>query len=355
MKLSNSTTNSWKPIAPLDREDADISLFLLSSNSIYYLNPVSDPFFSANQKVVVPINYTSQGNVNMTWYQPDDYVNALACIDQHQFCNPNNDRCTPLTASDATRIATASLGLNARQRAFTNRMTLLLFNIFYSVTGRGESALRASESKFDKSQVSLPNDQWMLEVNSWFAVAMARLQQAVVQYATGPPYIPEGATLLRPLTQAEITMCKSQRVRSPGGTLSFSILGMAIILTVGSALIITSLCLERIVRFMRRRFAFKEYKRLQWTLDGKFQLHRLAYEQAGQGTWAGGADDIPTTRRGDLLRIPYLQDDEGHPRLRNDYRHDSTSGMMGATEQLMAGQKTPLFAVEAVDVEARSF
>ena len=326
----------WQPIAPLDRKDADVTLFLLASNSIIYSTPVSDPFYSANIKRVMAFN-TSQGTENLSIYSPDFYVNALACIDRNQFCNPTNGKCTPLSSWNLTEVATENLGLNAKQKAIVYRLEIMFYCMFLSVSGRGSSALRASDSLFELAQYSLPNDQWMIEVSSWFALAMAKLQQRIVQYATGPPYMPDGAILRGPRNAAEMAMCESQRVRSPSGTMSFSVLGVAIILIVGSMLMGTSLCLEKLVGFLRRKFAIKEYKRLQWILDSIFQLHRLAYEQAGQGTWAGGTDLIPTTKRGDLLGIPYLQDEESHPRLRNDYRPEST-----------LGQKTPLFSVEAV-------
>lgn len=314
-----------------------------------------DPLFSANivLNVTVPNPKVKGANITSSYYEPDYFVSPLACIDQHQFCNPNTGKCTPLTSSNLTVLAAYTLGLNTQQKAIVDRSNLFYQSIYFSVTGRNQAALRASESLFDRTLYALPNDQWMIEVSSWFAVSMARLQQSVIQYATGPPYLPDGAILIKPANEAERHMCKSQRVRSPGGTMSFSVLGVAIILVVGSILILISLFLDTIVGYFRRAFGLDEYKRLQWAMDNKFQLHRLAYEEAGQGSWSGGVEMVPTTRRGDLIGVPFQQVEEQHPRLTRNYMPGSTSRMASYTDQGMAGQKTPFFSEAAVDPDMR--
>ncbi len=47
--------------------------------------------------------------------------------------------------------------------------------------------------------------------------------------------------------------------------------------------------LSSAVGFIRHQFHWKEHKKLQWTLDEKLQLQPMAYEEAGQGHWSGGA------------------------------------------------------------------
>lgn len=70
----------------------------------------------------------------------------------------------------------------------------------------------------------------MTEVSIWYAVSMAKLQQKTVQYATGPAHTPDGIQLVRLPNKTEKNMCKSQIVRSQSGTISFPVLGVAIIL-----------------------------------------------------------------------------------------------------------------------------
>ncbi len=66
-------------------------------------------------------------------------------------------------------------------------------------------------------------------------------------------------------------------------------LGLPSSFVFGAMLILTSLLLDTVVGFIRHQFHWKEHKKLQWTLDEKLQLQPMAYEEAGQGHWSGGA------------------------------------------------------------------
>lgn len=64
-------------------------------------------------------------------------------------------------------------------------------------------------------------------------------------------------------------------------------------LILGSFLITTILALDSVMGFVRRKLHGKDYKSLQWTLDDKSQLQRMAYEEAGQGHWSSGESPVP--------------------------------------------------------------
>lgn len=339
-------TNAWYPVDALNRIDADVSLFLLASNSILYDAPVTDPFYNASTPFTYP-NGTNSG-----YYQPSVLVNALACTDQYQYCNPTNKQCTPLTSSALAGQAVAEnkIGLNQDQNVTALQLVPITpsLNIYSSVYSRGANALRASETVSDLIQIQLPNTQWITEVNTWFAVSMAKLQQKVIGYATGPGSIPNGAVLSRP-SSAQEKICKNQIVRSFNGTISFSVLGVAIILIVGSLLLSISLILPLVVGALRHVFKWKKHKGLQWKIDSKLQMQRLAYEEAGQGYWSGGASSVPVTRQNDLLGIPEGVDAH-HPRLGRAWRHSDNGRAANATmesESLM-GDKTARYEVEPV-------
>lgn len=339
--------NGWFPISSLNRTDADVSLFLLAANGVHYEAPTNDPFYNAT----VPFELTGDGS-SITYYHSDPtthrWVNALACIDQYQYCNPMNKQCTTLSSSALAHkfLDENEIGLNDAQTITLLRLDSITFFLttYNNVHPRGDSALRASETVNDLVQVGLPNDQWMTEVSSWFAVSMARLQQKVIQYATGPGYIPDGMYLSRPLERQE-KMCKNQILRSSTATTSFSVLGVTIILIVGAALIPTSLILPSAVGFLRRLFKRKHYKSLQWTLDGKFQLQRLAYEEAGQGHWTGGADSVPLTRKHDVLGLPDGADPR-HPRLSRMRRHSVSGSSRTPESESLMGDKRMRFKAE---------
>lgn len=242
------------------------------------------------------------------------------------------------------------IGLNQDQLVTAGQLEPITASLvtYSSVNSRGANALLASETVSDLSQIQLPDTQWMTEVNTWFAISMAKLQQKVIEYATGPGSIPDGMVLSRPLPAQE-KLCKNQIVRTFNGTISFSVLGVAIILIVGSLLLSISLTLPLLVGALRHVFKWKKHKGLQWTIDSKLQMQRLAYEEAGQGYWTGGASPVPVTRENDLLGMP-----EGvnahHPRLGRAWRHCDNGSAANATmesESLM-GDKKARYQVEPV-------
>lgn len=318
--------------------------------------PVTDPFFSAN----IPIEFPDVviNNTNNTMYESDDFVNVLGCIDQHQYCNTNNQKCTPLMGTKNIINEVLKLGMNSRQFAVVARIApeQLMLSMYTSVNGRGSGALRASETVFELAQIGLPNNQWMIEASSWFAITVAKLQEIPISWATGPPYVPAGSTLIRASLPEDIQMCKSQIILSPGGTMSFSVLGIAVILIVGIFLMLLSLWLDSIMGYLRWKLQYNDYKRMQWGLDGMFQLHRLAYEAAGQGAWTGGTDAIPITQRGDLLGMPEFHADSKHPTLQMreqreypiQYSDQTTPGRFPDPGPDYEAQKTPFFSVAPV-------
>jgi len=287
--------NVWTPIAALNRTDADVTLVILAQNSVQYDQPSDDPYFSAH----VAHDLTAAG-VELTWYLGDDYFNLLACADQHQFCNPNlnfpNDGCTPLTDSTAVLDELLTLGLSEVQSVTAKRITnaLPFGSIYDSINGRGASALRASETCFGDNQMPLPNNQWQIELNAWFATSMARLQQSMVDYAVGPSNVLPDERIVHASSNADKLMCHSQKIKARVGYQNFSVLGLVIILFTCSILILTGLVIEKLVERLQKTFWPKAYSRLAWIMDEKLQLQALAFSGAGWTTWERIGEDIPT-------------------------------------------------------------
>ena len=182
---------------------------------------------------------------------------------------------------------------------------------YLSVDNRGASALRAADTLSSTlAQIGLPDDQWKIEVSGWFATSMAKLQQQVLGYATGPSITRQGLEFV-PGSQE---ICQRQKIHSAGGYISFSVLGISIIFVIGGLLILTALLLDTVVGCLRRRYGWKDHKRLHWAVDQQLQLQRLLYEASGQGHWRGGADAVPVTEKGELLGLD-LGADQNHPTL----------------------------------------
>lgn len=278
-------------IPALNRTDADVTIMFLASNAVSYRSPVLDPWFQAT----FAHNLTDPSGVNFTEYIPDFWVGVLACADQYQFHNPVNGRSTSLTSMIGLVTETGKLEYNKIQNA-----TLLSLyysanyqQTVYSVYSQGPRALRAYDSLLGSDVVSpgLPKNQWQIEATQFFSISMAKLQQMTVNYAAGPLHAYDGMVFVK----GNETLCGMQKIRGNNGFLSFSVLGVAIILVLGGSLVFISLVLDPVVGFVRQRFNWDDHKRLQWAVDEKLQLQRLAFEGAGQGRWKGGVDSIPKT------------------------------------------------------------
>jgi len=256
----------------------------------------------------------------------------MACTDQHQFCNPNNNQCTKLTHWNNSYD---NIGLNPVQAHIAGILHLYIrYQSTSSIlSGRGSSALRAQEAVHDLQSGPLPDDQWLVEVESWYTTGLAKLQRTVLEYAAGASNITYGTYVQPPMDSIQQALCYSQMVPAASDTLSFSIAGVVIVLLIGAVLIITNLILDTLVGLYQRKRNVGKTRRLQWILDGKLQLQRLAYEEAGMGEWSGGTSSVPITRIGDRIGLP-KDVDLKHPRLRgrvewngSDELHESSTLM----------------------------
>ncbi|KAJ6781505.1 hypothetical protein PWT90_08091 [Aphanocladium album] len=83
-----SKISVWLPIPELSQTNADMSIYFLSQNALFYLDPVYDKWFSANGTYSMPLD---DGNVTSADY----LVNTLVCAEQYSLCNPTTSQCTP--------------------------------------------------------------------------------------------------------------------------------------------------------------------------------------------------------------------------------------------------------------------
>jgi hypothetical protein len=121
---------AWYPIPELNRTDGDVNIFFLHQNSLAYLEPVFDPFFSANGTYMLP---------GLPYARPDRVVNVMICVDQYRFCNPANNTCTPYDGWRGHTQAINGLGLNVKQFASFVRLDNIVSaaSTYTSVAGLG--------------------------------------------------------------------------------------------------------------------------------------------------------------------------------------------------------------------------
>jgi hypothetical protein len=75
-------SSAWEPIPEFSRSDADISLFFLAPNNVFYIYPNSDPMFSAN----IETNFThpsalESGNITQVYWEADYFIYVMGCTD----------------------------------------------------------------------------------------------------------------------------------------------------------------------------------------------------------------------------------------------------------------------------------
>ena len=172
----------FEPIPALNRTDADVMLVGIIFNDIQFQQPCEDPIFTAHDIS----NRQLPSGQTVTSVFTDHYAGTIACAEQHQFCNPNNKKCTDLAGySDASLQIYDRLDTNNMQGSVGLRIgsSLSVTSVFNTISGRGASALQAQNSVSVLSQGPLPNNQWEIESSSWFAAGLARLQQEVQQFA----------------------------------------------------------------------------------------------------------------------------------------------------------------------------
>ncbi|KAF2707658.1 hypothetical protein K504DRAFT_535293 [Pleomassaria siparia CBS 279.74] len=246
--------NLWHPRDVLLRNDGDVSLMFLAANDILYYGEVADPMFNAT----IPMRSFMDNGKDITLYASTDYVTVMGCLDRHQFCNPTNEQCT---------------------KEYTAQSDATLYRV-----------------GFIAKLIRVDNIE-----KYCFTTGLSKIQRSIVEYATGPVNVLEGTSIAKPNTTEAQHLCNSQKIQVPpgSGAISFSTLGVALIIALSGLLIIGHLILECVVS---RADSKDNYKLLRWAMDEKLQLQRQAFEGAGMGTWQAGRL-VPVTASGELFQV----------------------------------------------------
>lgn len=135
----------------------------------------------------------------------------------------------------------------------------------------------------------------------------------VVEYATGPTNVLENTYISKPFDSASHQLCNSQKIKAPpgSGAVSFSTLGVSIIIAIGGLLILGHTILDYVISNV---IPTRNYKLVRWAIDDKLQLQRLAFEGASMGTWKAGIGSAPTTTSRQLFGME-IGGEERHPTI----------------------------------------
>lgn len=297
----------WHPVPELNHSDADVTIVFVMGNAVSYQLPVNDPIFAAHK------TYTGSGQ--NTVYYSDEPVTALGCAQQHEFClpteisNQGNIFCSGLSSTDRLVANLQHLwydsAMNENQWDTALRISDSVgLSSFYWII-EGPSSLNATGSLLATTQTAyLPDNQWQIEVDAWFAVAYAYLQTTVVQYAAGQSNY-EASLITPPSTPYGQAMCNKQIIRSAAGYICFSTLGIALIIAIGGTIIIISFFTEHIASLIQQRMLRHsddvqraQYCSRAWRMDKKFQLQRKAFQECSLGQWEETAAQKEIPRKG---------------------------------------------------------
>ncbi|EAT82077.1 hypothetical protein HBH56_105310 [Parastagonospora nodorum] len=341
---------AWEPIDALKKLDADVHILFMSAPGIFYSDPVSDPWFSAQKSM----SRVHSGGKEYKFWQQDEPLGVMACTQQVQYCNPKlseGERCEPLRGLfDKKRSGSLAKTFPSEKalaavvwadRVWSNTMNLFSDAVFYV----GASALRARYSLSGAGSGPLPDNQWQIEAEHLQKGCLASLQDAFVLTAHG---VPEALEEFRQPPLANETMpkliCANQRITSNSYS-SFNMMGVGLILAIGLLIIMLDLGLAPTLAWWRRHKYGKlqlqdaesgiEEKpghplnhTLEWSQTSILQLQRLAHEAAGYGNWSGCDETVPVSHRGELLACLDLSDLK-HPK----YQTRKTTSISDLEEQ----------------------
>lgn len=191
-----------------------MSLFFIAGNDVTSRLPIHDAVFNMTiPEFTLFNNLTGQ---NDTIYTSNLYVGVLGCMDQAQFCNPNNGMCTALAAPSALPNNSLHIGLTPVQYESVTRLFWPIARQGHfeaPVQVGGAAALKASESlAMATEQFGLPDNQWEIEVRGWFETLLAHMQQGVLEFATGPANLEPNSNLTLFGRQTAAAQCSQQLI-----------------------------------------------------------------------------------------------------------------------------------------------
>ncbi|PSN65906.1 hypothetical protein BS50DRAFT_677234 [Corynespora cassiicola Philippines] len=291
---------------PFRVSGAATTLLVLDSSSILYNNKTDDPWFSATTPA--PRN-TNNSVFSGDFFSADERISVVGCASSRLFCNPE------LPLSDGCVSGYSASGMNEFFRAWPNsedRASLFplsvvlqnfdaedIGNIFHA---KSLPTLLSRNSIWWNLQTQLiPANQWQKEIEYLTQTMLSAMQHYMVDYARGY-WLNEPVCDIMPCRR----LCKSQKVRTTNHY-SFSVLGLAIILTVGGVIMLISVCLGLILELISKSLLQKsgrfQYAFAEWKASSTLQLQRLAQEGTGMGVWSKTSGSVPVIEQGNELAV----------------------------------------------------
>ncbi|KAI9151345.1 hypothetical protein HJFPF1_08547 [Paramyrothecium foliicola] len=327
--------SAFEPNDDLKRDDADVFIFFLSGNGMYFIEPTLDPWYRATTPGPSISSLDTAGR--RTIFTSDEASSPLACATQYQFCrgdpteSGDASNCGPLAGQMDAMVGAAPLfdmpadldailssevpsGLSKAASSFHWYLAIWQMTGFAPHTlfnTLGQSSLSSQQSIISGVQGPLPNNQWQTDITRLWNTSRATYQASFVNTAKGVSRLDYQQYLMKPSDDQQRHLCTSQKIRSSRFG-SFSVFGLCFTYIVGFLIISISFSMEPILRqwhnYLQRKphggnfdrdgkVSRDSYRFLEWVTNGTLQQHRLAQEGLGwcEGGWKGCTDENPTT------------------------------------------------------------
>lgn len=298
-------TDSFTPIQELRQPQADVTLLLLAQVAVYS-GTVTDPWFGGE--------YGETSDESLENADINPLISILGCTESQQFCNPQNPS-GPVCAvvqggSNTIDKVKDELALNMKQGVTVDRISKAMNNtdLFVVSIVLGAPGLLASRSVLGIFSPPLPPDQWILEVQNWFAIGLANLQLRISRFVTGYGSGQKDLAIIPP-TADERWMCDNQIVQR-NDYASFSVLGLFMLLGIGLAIISINLLLITVVHRMQPSTALNHLRRVEWDKSETLELQRQLFAAKGIDIERLSANRSSSTH-GLGIQSPYATKSEG--------------------------------------------
>ncbi|KAF2736764.1 hypothetical protein EJ04DRAFT_151116 [Polyplosphaeria fusca] len=289
---NNTNASGFSPIQDFEANSRDVTLVSLL-NKAYYSGESLDPVFNA-----------SQPTTNSQFFMASNNLSFYGCTEQYMFCN-SRDKCTDLTGLYGVKqsIDNGDLGLNSRENATYRLMWksawAMAFQWAFALLN--EDVLLARDWVISTSSLAssplLPN-QWQVEAENLHNLSLAVFQHRINEYASPinfeiRPNVSSHSRIEPPTDPEMRALCDSQKIRS-ANHYSVNVLGMAIILGVGSLFIILDWVLINQIFWFRAVTHHRMAKKADWASTGTLMLQKQALESRGIGPWETKNYGFPT-------------------------------------------------------------
>lgn len=206
---------AFNPIPELCTGDSLLTIVFLSSNHVPFIQRTTDDWYTATtlgERLVL-----GGYNGTLQTYLQNEAASPLACLQREQICDPSlpeGHRCTPLGSFADLQANVEALVKDQDQLnriSWTYDVLTSPSQLLADVIAKlHSSALLARYSMSANLQGPLPDNQWQLEVQFWFATIMAQVQQAFIRAAMGPSSPDLDVFSTPPESDASKELCRNQ-------------------------------------------------------------------------------------------------------------------------------------------------